>query len=940
LAGGISPSVLLGWFQSFYGGSGTGGSALANSLISGGSATPQILYAPTPPWNASNQPAPTQLVRRALGGAQLFNASAVKVNLPGAGSDYKNLFALYSGLNSLQAIANAAAAKNISSLQLQQLSQAFQGGLNQLSQYLSQTSFANFKLTSGVVRTSQTSTATTPQQQTAYVTPALNTTGDSSAVVPAFQGAVQFDVTVQVGQTVKTIPIDLAGLGSTPRTIGYVVSYINSQLKAAGALASFSIVAIPPKPDTITVGGKTVTVSDGQPTWALKLNTSSIEQITLSAPSTSPAIYLGEIAGNQSSSVGPNGATVAPDAQSQLIKIDTSGAVTSPNPPAFAAPGQIFTAKLGTGVSSVRASATAADGSVYVLANLAGSASGSTPTGGQDVALQKYDAAGHLLFSADLGSASNASGLSLAVSPDGSHVAITGQVTGPLNAGQTVSDPTGAHSFVAVFDSLGNQVWRQENDSLTPSQASGVAFGADGSVYVTGQSQATAGVQGAQGPSNSYLQVFSASGVQLSSTSIAAGGVNTSAGVAVSGSDLYVAGVQNGDAVVSEYDVANPAAPTLVASRDLGNLQGGAVVGVAVQNGQVLVAGSARGGTLNAGAVTSPASGSGLNGFAATLSPGLAPAASDSIAYYGGSGDVRVTAAAFDGGDVYLTGQVTGGLPNEPAIGAQDGFITALNPSTGSVDYAQRLTGLDGRVAPTSIAVSPTAGSILDQLGLPAGVVNGPVSSEITSTTGIKAGDSFQIAVGGAPPVTVTVKAGDTFASLATEIAQAAGFNVNVSTTPGPNGTTALEIKPAFAGVTVRLIDGPAGADALAELGLKPGLVVDTATKNGVTTLAGIGTPLYGLGLPATLSLGSAAEIQHARVQLAGAIAVVEQAYQNLANAATPPAVLALRKAQASGTRPPAFIANQIANYQSALQRLTAGQSQGQTSTITVANLF
>jgi hypothetical protein len=76
LAGGISPSVLLGWFQSFYGGSGTGGSALGNALTSGAS-PPPILYAPTPPWQASVQPAASQLVRQALGGAQLFNARAV-----------------------------------------------------------------------------------------------------------------------------------------------------------------------------------------------------------------------------------------------------------------------------------------------------------------------------------------------------------------------------------------------------------------------------------------------------------------------------------------------------------------------------------------------------------------------------------------------------------------------------------------------------------------------------------------------------------------------------------------------------------------------------------------------------------------------------------------------------------------------------------------------
>ena len=38
-------------------------------------------------------------------------------------------------------------------------------------------------------------------------------------------------------------------------------------------------------------------------------------------------------------------------------------------------------------------------------------------------------------------------------------------------------------------------------------------------------------------------------------------------------------------------------------------------------------------------------------------------------------------------------------------------------------------------MAPTSIAVRRTGESVLDQLGLPQGVVDGPVSNLITSTT-------------------------------------------------------------------------------------------------------------------------------------------------------------------------------------------------------------
>ena len=63
--------------------------------------------------------------------------------------------------------------------------------------------------------------------------------------------------------------------------------------------------------------------------------------------------------------------------------------------------------------------------------------------------------------------------------------------------------------------------------------------------------------------------------------------------------------VQNGDAVVSEYDLSNPQSPTLVASRDLGSLGGGGIAGVSVQNGTVYVAGNTRNTSLNAGTVTS-----------------------------------------------------------------------------------------------------------------------------------------------------------------------------------------------------------------------------------------------------------------------------------------------------------------------------------------------
>jgi hypothetical protein len=932
VTGGISSSVLLGWYQSFFGGKGTGTSSSQVSASSGNtssSSTPSILYAPTAPWSANEtQPSQSALVKQVQDGANLFNPSAAQLNLPGASVDYKKLFALYSGLNSLYAVAATAAGKNVSSLQLSQLQTAFTNGMAQLQTYLGSTTFSNLKLTGGTTQSSQTSSVTTPAQASTYDTAPINTTGNSSAIVPAFEGNVSFNVAVQVGgEASKTIAMNLGDMGSTPRTLGNVINYLNGQLQAGGAIASFSSDPLGVTPDTIQVGNQTVTVSSGTESWSLQLNTNSIEQVTLSAPQTGAAVYVGQIVGNQQPTTGPGGTTVAPDAQSQLLKFNASGdGVLGPTTPAYASSDQISTSQLGPTVNSVQATATSPDGSVYVLANVNETTDGQTPTGGQDVALMKYDSAGNLLFTTDLGSASSASGLSLAVSPDGSQVAVTGQVTGSLSASQIVNDPTGSNSFVSVYDSEGDQVWTQQDDGLTPNQANAVAFGANGSVYVTGQSQATTAVQAANGPSSSYLQVFDSTGTQVSNTQIATNGSNTSNGVAVDGNDVYVAGVQNGDAVVSEYDVTDPSTPALVATRDLGNLQNGNVVGVQVQNGTVYVAGSTHNPALSAGTITSPASGTGLNTFAATLSTGLAPSGSDSIAYYGGSGDTVASAMTVANGDVWVTGTATGSLPGEPAIGAQDGFVAALNVGAGSVDYAQRYTGANGQVAPTSIAVATGGASVLDQLGLPQGVVDGPVSNLLTSTTSVKAGDSFQISTNGAAPVTITVQADDTMASLATEISQATGFAVNASAVPGANGSTALEIEPVNPGETVALINGPSGTDALSELGLSPGVVADTASKKGVTVMQGSSTPIYGLGLPASLNLSTTADTKTAQVQLAGAISVVEQAYQNLANSQTPANVLALQKAQASG-KTPAYLSDQIANYQAALTRLTAGQT-------------
>ena len=88
-------------------------------------------------------------MKTALGGAKLFNPGAAQLDLPGASADYKNLFALYSGLNSLYALATAASGKRTSPACSSASSRApSRNGMAQLQTYLGQTSFSKLKLAS------------------------------------------------------------------------------------------------------------------------------------------------------------------------------------------------------------------------------------------------------------------------------------------------------------------------------------------------------------------------------------------------------------------------------------------------------------------------------------------------------------------------------------------------------------------------------------------------------------------------------------------------------------------------------------------------------------------------------------------------------------------------------------------------------------------------
>jgi hypothetical protein len=895
---------------------------------------------PLPPWRLIQTASPDAingLVRNALTGGKIIDVEAARMTAPVAdktsASNYKTLFGLYQGLTTLNSLAGLAAGKNVSSYDLARYQKAFQSGMDEVTGFLNTQPFKGFDIVQGKVSSSLKTTIGPAAESDVYTTRTIYT-GSINGEVPAFQGAVKFSATVVKGGTTSNVDFDLSEMDpATPRTMGNVVNYLNGKLQAAGVATRFAVSRTPGTAQSVQVGNSTVKLSPSPDTFALQIKGNSVEKLTLTPVASTPAIYVAQKSGV---SVG-----VSPDVQQQLLKFDASSAPVAAQP----GDGLTFQKALDSNLSAVKATATATDGSVYVLGSASGTIAGQTIPGASDLALMKYDSAGNLLFTRTLGAEAAAQGLALAVSADGSQVAVAGTVQGALDSSDGKVDAKTTDNVVTVFDSAGQELWTQRAGStIANDQPASVAFGADGTVYVAGQTQGTiTGGGGSQGSSDSYIQAFSATKKPLydgtgafaytpklaSTTQFGTSGVDRNAGMAVSGSNLYVAGVEDGHAVVRLYDLSS-GKPTLTTTRDLGDLQGGDVAGLALQqDGSVVVAGSTHNGALAAGTGAPAYSGPAQAAFVASLAGDLQPVASDTLAYLGGAQDQTATALTVSGGKVFVAGTVATGAKTvgKDVVKTSQAFVTELDPTTGQTLWSRQYDGRDGVAAPSSISVGAQGSSALDALGLPSGLVDFSTSAQVVAGTSVRAGDQFYVREGQTGPAKlITIAANDTYATLGTKISRALGFQVDVKTLT-VSGSTQLQIKPLNNRTQIELQAGPPGRDALASLGMSEALVTTDALtakatapgsqKNGALPATNKLQAYYSLSLPSSLNLGSSNDIKRTQSALQLALSTVRTIYTDMTTA--PP------KDSSSSGSVPKYLTDQIAQYQAALNRLTGG---------------
>ena len=278
---------------------------------SGATSSPTTPTGPTTPWAKAPTTAQTNsLVQSLLNGQSLINPNAAKLSVP-AGTpnytNYKTLFGLYQGLTALQDLATQANGPGVSAFQLNQLQTAFTSGMKQVQTYLNTAPFVGFNVAEGAVATKAQTTAGVQTETDTYNTGVL-WSGDPNTPDPAFAGNVQFSLSIS--QTPLTnanitrtpgaptvVNFNLNDMGSTPRSISNVISYLNSQLQAAGVFTRFADVLTQGAATTYQVNGQTITNPAGPNQYSMQIVGNALETLTFSAPTTAPAVYITQTAG-------------------------------------------------------------------------------------------------------------------------------------------------------------------------------------------------------------------------------------------------------------------------------------------------------------------------------------------------------------------------------------------------------------------------------------------------------------------------------------------------------------------------------------------------------------------------------------------------------------------------------------------------------------------
>jgi outer membrane protein assembly factor BamB len=826
------------------------------------------------PWDQRVQAPPLSAIARSA----LTSTRLIETGLgSGPGSNVtsqndKALFVIHNGIRKLQALADAAAKDGVSTTDRSQIQRRIDKGIEELNSHVSGTKLDGAFLLAGKRVTSMTTdVAGTGQGQ--YDSKVLFSSTTSGAIPPSFEGDRRFDLTVTKNGTPTTLSINLADMGATERTVSNVTGFINTQLNAAGIESRITGVetklpkATPNSPERFEQRLR-VTIGIGE---ALRFGAASGDS--------QPALF---VAGAK---------TLDGASQSVVSKLtDLGGATTA------AAFDNNLNAISGA-TATARAIAKGPDGSVFVIADATGKTNGQTPKSSRDVVLMKYDSTGQVVWTRALGSAAPAEGFSIDVGADGT-IAVAGAVDGKADkALSTTGDRR--DSFVAAFDKEGRDLWYHQKGAFGNDSATHVKVGDDGRVFVLGSTTESIGGAATLGGKDVYLQAFETNGTVSFTNSLGTAGDDTPAGLVLQGGDPLVIWNQSDGPRLASFD--RDTGSNLGASDPLAASGLASVSAIAVdEDGRLFLAGAASANATNDRVV------------------GLDLATNDVLFQAQSTSAIRALTAA--GGQVAYATDASVTIPttgNTPETTGRETRIIGLSAETGA-NVFNRASSASANGA-VSMTLAAQSSNTLDALGLPEGDLLFGDTSKLTDRTGLRAGDSFNIAVNDRAARKIEIVEGETMRTLAAKIGRVLlrDGKAEVRTV---KGVESLVITPAT-GDRIALSGGPSVNDALKQLGLEPGVAIarPPVAKAGSRTVSAP-PPVIALEIPPLGDVSDKAKAKSLADAFDGVLRRIRIGYREVSD---DPTQVALRKQIADGAKRKTGSTAGIAYYQ---QQAAAGQ--------------
>lgn len=829
----------------------------------------------SPPWEFP-EPTPTldELFNRVFSTGKLIDPKDPLFDRDDVNDEFKSLFALYKGLTRIQELTEFSSTDPRAETYRKLLDKQFKAHRTEIEGFVKGIDFQKITLLSGLRQVSTSSSLQFPASNTVARHFGPSVVSVRTDPVPGVTATDTFDIKVNKADgTTQTVTVNLANVVGA-LNLDNIVAEINTQLATVtGAATRFAVERY-----NETQYGTRIDFGSGETV-----------EMTAAAATEAKAVYLSGTAGSGA----PGAAFVT-----KYDGLDAAG------------PTQVFYRNINSLDGADAANGTTVDskGNVYVVGTTGGSLDSQiNSTDTRDVFLQKYDAAGKLIYTQLLGSAKDASGFAVAVDSS-DNVLIAGQAAGPLT-----STATGANldRFVTKFDSTGVELWTYQAGVFADDAALGLTVDSSNNVYLSGITRGEFAGETAGGGGDAFVTRLDSAGALVYNEQFGDGGEEIATSVTVDSSgNVYVVGTDDGDGFLRKYSGTTP---TQTYSHNLGTVgAAGGVTGVALDSaGDVIVSGYTTNATLF-GTVVNAHSG-GTDAFILKIDDQGATAATTYVTYVGTTGEDRGFSVKVDTATdaAYIAGNTSGTFSGQTKVGNQDGFLAKV-ATAGSVTYARQFGGTFDHTA-AGIAFDANGTNVVTRLGLGNGKIPQDKSEAIAVRTSARAEQFFYMSVDGGSKRKITLDNDDTFTSIATQINGLFGAKVS-ATFKDDTGQRALKIK-ALDGAKIEIFKGNAGFDALAGLGLKEGALHGDPTDESEAEAAS--ESLFELGILSTLNLLNAKNAEDANIVLNNALRVVREAFRFMTEGPRPPLEDPIGP-------PPAFLAKQLAGLQAALNKVQA----------------